>query len=267
MHGQATAPVSRVAAILTGIALASWVGGASAKAFPTGPYSRRGAGEIGQLARLGRPLYCGGLRGRDVALTFDDGPGPYTPLALRILRRAGARATFFVVGRNIARFPGDLAQETTLAVVGDHTWNHLDVADLPPARAGTEIGSTATAEREATGRRTLLFRPPYGARNAMVDAIARRLGLLEVLWDVDSADSAGADWQQIARNVTDHLRPGDIVLMHENRGQTIRALRYLILPALRALRLHAVSLETMLAADPPSHALLRAGYSGCLRRR
>src|SRR5262249_23995206 len=189
------------------------------------------------------------------ALTFDDGPGPYTPLALRILRRAGARATFFVVGRNIERFPGDLQQETTLAVVGDHTWNHLDVATVPPSVAAKEIRSTAAAEREATGHRTLLFRPPYGAHNATVDAIARRLGLLEVLWDVDSADSAGAGWQQIARNVTRHLRPGDIVVMHENRGQTIRALRYLILPALRHLRLHPVSLETLLAVDPPSTAL------------
>jgi hypothetical protein len=54
--------------------------------------------------------------------------------------------------------------------------------------------------------------------------------------------------------------------MHENRGQTIRALRYLILPALRRLRLRPVSLETLLAVDPPSTALLRGGYNGCLRR-
>jgi peptidoglycan-N-acetylglucosamine deacetylase len=248
-------------------ALALALGVATAVAVPMpSPYSARGAAEIERLAGVGLPLYCGGLRGRDVALTFDDGPGPYTPLALRILRRAGAEATFFVVGRNIARFPGDLQTETRLAVIGDHTWDHLDLALMSAGGATSQIERTAVAERAATGRRTLLFRPPYGARDAEVDAIARRLGLLEVVWDVSSADSAGANWMQIARNVTRHLRPGDIVVMHENRGQTIRALRYLILPALRRLRLDPVSLETLLAVDPPSVALLRAGYGGCLRR-
>lgn len=248
-------------------ALALAVGVATATATPSsGPYSARGIKEIEELARLGLPLYCAGLHGRDVALTFDDGPGPYTPLALRILGRAGARATFFVVGRNIARFPGYVQAETRLAVVGDHTWDHLDLVLMSRAGATSQIERTAVAEQTQTGRRTILFRPPYGARDAAVDGIARRLGLLEVVWDVSSADSAGANWQQIAVNVTRRLRPGDIVLMHENRGQTIRALRYLILPALQRLRLHPVSLETLLAVDPPSVALLRAGYGGCLRR-
>ncbi len=250
---------------LAALALAVGVGTATALPRP-GPYSARGVTEIERLAHLGLPLYCAGLQGRDVALTFDDGPGPYTPLALRILRRAGAQATFFVVGRNIARFPGDVRAETRLGVVGDHTWDHLDLVLMSPAGATAQIERTAAAERVQTGRRTILFRPPYGARDRMVDAIARRLGLLEVVWDVSSADSAGANWQQIARNVTRHLRPGDIVLMHENRGQTIRALRYLILPALRHLRLHPVSLETLLAVDPPSLSLMRAGYGGGLRR-
>src|SRR5439155_460487 len=97
---------------------------------------------------------------------------------------------------------------------------------------------------------------PYSTRGIAEIAQLARLGLPEVVWDVSSADSAGADWQQIARNVTRHLRPGDIVLMHENRGQTIRALRYLILPALQRLRLRPVSLETLLAVDPPSRPLL-----------
>jgi len=250
---------------LATIVLAVGVGTTATRPLPA-PYSPRGIVEIQRLARLGLPLFCGGAHGRDVALTFDDGPGPYTPLALRILRRARAEATFFVVGRNIARFPGDLRAETGLAVVGDHTWDHLDLVQLSRAEATSQIARTALAEQAATGRHTVLFRPPYGARDATVDGIARMLGLLEVVWDVSSADSAGADWQQIARNVTRHLRPGDIVLMHENRGQTIRALRYLILPALRRLRLHPVSLETLLAVDPPSPALLRAGYGGCLRR-
>src|SRR5436189_6271 len=61
---------------------------------------------VARFARLGHPLYCGARRGRYIALTFDDGPGPYTPLALRKLRAAHVPATFFIVGRNIHSFPG-----------------------------------------------------------------------------------------------------------------------------------------------------------------
>ena len=143
------------------------------------PYSSRGAKAIARLVHLGLPLYCAGSRGREVAFTFDDGPGPYTALALRILRRTHEQATFFVVGRNIMRYPGMLRKEQSLGVVGDHTWDHVDLAAIPPVLAREQIARTALAAQRATGRRTLLFRPPYGARNATVDGIVRSLGLLQ----------------------------------------------------------------------------------------
>jgi peptidoglycan-N-acetylglucosamine deacetylase len=231
------------------------------------PYSQRGAKAIAWLATFGLPLYCAGNRGREVAFTFDDGPGPYTALALRILRRTHQQATFFVVGRNIKRYPGMLRREESLAVVGDHTWDHLDLLALPAARVRDQIRRTAQAEQRGTGRRTLLFRPPYAARNPRLDSIVRSLGLLQVLWDVDSRDWAGANPRQIARNVIGRLRPGDIVLFHENHGQTIKSLVHFVLPALKRLRLNSVSLETLLATDPPTPALLHAGYTGCQQRR
>jgi len=95
-----------------------------------------------------------------------------------------------------------------------------------------------------------------------VDAVARRLGLLEVLWSVDSRDSLGANWAQIIRNVEAGMRPGAIILMHENHGQTIRALTTL-LPELRRRHLRSVSVPELLATDPPSVAQLRKGYLGC----
>jgi peptidoglycan/xylan/chitin deacetylase (PgdA/CDA1 family) len=87
--------------------------------------------------------------------------------------------------------------------------------------------------------------------------------MLEVLWNVDSFDWAGAKWNGIARNVLRHLSPGAIVLMHENRGQTIRALKFIILPALRRLRYRLVTVQELLALDPPSTAQLRRGLQGC----
>jgi peptidoglycan-N-acetylglucosamine deacetylase len=225
------------------------------------------AGELERLIRLGRPVDCGGGRGRDVALTFDDGPGPYTSLALRILRRAHAHATFFLVGRLLADRPRLPRREASLAALGDHTWTHPDLTRLPRAGMDEEIARTQAAIERASGRRVRLFRPPYGAHDTTVDAEARSLGMLEVLWSVDSRDSEGADYLQIARTVLDGIRPGSIVLMHENRGQTIRALKFYILPGLRRLGLKPVTVPQLLTLDPPTAAQLRAGWAGCVSRR
>jgi peptidoglycan/xylan/chitin deacetylase (PgdA/CDA1 family) len=220
--------------------------------------------QLARLIRLGLPVFCGGSHGRDVALTFDDGPGPYTRLALRILRKDGARATFFLVGRNIARYARSLPRaELALGAVGDHTWNHLDLPRLDRRTMAKELSSTQEALRGATGLPVRLFRPPYGAHDAAVDDEARKLGMLEVLWSIDSRDSEGAGYLQIAHLVLSVIRPGSIVLMHENRGQTIRALKFFILPALRRSRLRTVSVPALLSSDPPTLPQLRLGYRGC----
>src|SRR5262249_28002316 len=156
----------------------------------------------------GLPLRCGGDRGRDVALTFDDGPGPYTALALRILRRAHAKATFFLVGKELAYWRGLPRRELALGALGDHTWTHPLLPGLSDAAIRTELATTQNAIEKETGVRVQLFRPPYGAHDARVDREARALGMVEVLWSIDSRDSEGAAWYQIADNVAHSLRPG-----------------------------------------------------------
>jgi peptidoglycan/xylan/chitin deacetylase (PgdA/CDA1 family) len=116
--------------------------------------------------------------------------------------------------------------------------------------------------RAQSGEQVDLWRPPYGAYDPTVQQIARRLGLLEILWSTDSGDSLGANWSGIIRNVEAGLRPGAIILFHENRGQTIRALTTL-LPYLHRHHLRSVSLPELFAADPPSLAQLRRGLDGC----
>ena len=219
---------------------------------------------VDRLVDVGRPVFCGGDRGRYVALTFDDGPGAYTALALRILRRAGASGTFFLVGQNLAARPALPPEEQALGAVGDHTWTHPVLTSLPPSAIRTELSRTQRELERLVHRRVSLFRPPYGRHSAVVDATATALGMLEVLWSVDSRDSLGADYRGITRNVLAGLRPGAIVLMHENRGQTIRALKFHILPALRRRGFRAVSVPELLALDPPTRAQLRRGFAGCL---
>ena len=221
-----------------------------------------GMREIWRLVALGLPIYCGGHRGREVAFTFDDGPGPYTRLAVRKLAAAGERATFFLVGRNVVRLPGAVRREGAVAALGDHTFTHPELTALGPGAVYAELVRTKAVIRAATGETVHLFRPPYELRDRTVDAVARRLGLVEILWNVDSQDSLGADWAQIIANVEAGLRPGAIIFMHENHGQTIRALTTL-LPALARRHLRSVAVPALLAADPPTAAEVRQGAAGC----
>jgi peptidoglycan/xylan/chitin deacetylase (PgdA/CDA1 family) len=220
---------------------------------------------LSKFVRLGLPLYCGAPRGHDVAMTFDDGPGRDTAAALAVLRRFGERATFFLVGRNLARWPRLPRAELGLGAVGDHTWTHPFLTRLPSTEVDTEMARTQAALARATGAAIPLFRPPYGFHDHAVDREARRLGMLETLWSLDSGDSyppPGAGAAKIVRTLTRLIRPGSIVLMHENHRQTLAALPR-VLHGLRARGLRSVSVPELLALDPPSLAQLRAGIQGC----
>ena len=214
------------------------------------------------MVALGKPIYCAAPRGNEVALTFDDGPGPYTKLMLAKLHKHHVRATFFDVGRNIPLLPQAIRQERETGGVGDHTFTHPLLTGLAPSEAEAQIVRTQAALERADAGQVFLFRPPYGGRNATIDQIARAHGMLEILWTVDSADSLGAEWNQIERNVIAGLRGGAIILMHENHGQTIRAMLG-IFAALARKHLRTVSVAQLLTDDTPSVAQVDAAGGAC----
>jgi peptidoglycan-N-acetylglucosamine deacetylase len=209
------------------------------------------------LARSARPLYCGGRHGRYVALTFDDGPGPYTARVLRLLARAGARATFFVVGSRVVAWPGIVRAEERQGAVGNHTWTHPRLASLTRRDVVRELLRTQAAVVRATeGVRPLLVRPPYGVGTPAEAAAARALGLVDVRWSVDSLDARpGATAASVARTVSAGLRPGAIVLLHDIHPWTVTALPR-ILRAVRRRGLTPVAIPELVALDPPGHAQL-----------
>jgi peptidoglycan/xylan/chitin deacetylase (PgdA/CDA1 family) len=221
---------------------------------------------VRRLAGYGLPLFCAGGSKRMVALTFDDGPGVYTHLAIKKLRGYHMEATFFLVGKEIHAWPGWAQREKRYAVFGDHTMTHPFLPALPkPPMLQQIVGAKALIER-TVGEPVVLFRPPYGGRTPAIQHEVTSLGMLMVLWNVDSADSLGANYARIEQNVIAGLRPGSIILMHENRGQTIRALPT-IFAALSRRHLQAVTVPQLVAEDPPSLAQLRAGGAGCGVRR
>ena len=207
---------------------------------------------LDRFAARGKPVYCGGAHGRYVALTFDDGPGAYTQRALAILRKRHLRATFFLIGRNVSARRDSVREELkSYDALGVHAWVHKSLDRRKQAKIRNQIVWTRNAIARATGADVRVFRPPYGARNARVDRVARRLGMVEVLWSIDSGDSQGKNWRQIGREVLRNIQPGSIVLMHDNRGQTIRALHRLILPGLEKRGLIPVTVPELLLLDPP----------------
>ena len=217
---------------------------------------------VRRLASHGLPLYCGGTQKPLVALTFDDGPGIYTHYAIEKLKAAHLHATFFLVGKEINAWPGLAPREKPVAAFGDHTMTHPYLPGLPYAEAVDQIVAARRLIERTVHQPVLLFRPPYGSHTPAIDAEIRRLRMVETLWDVDSQDSLGANYLGIEHDVIAGLRPGSIVLMHENRGQTIRALD-VIFAALKQRHLEAVTVPQLISEDPPSLAQLREGYDGC----
>ncbi len=212
-----------------------------------------------RIAALGEPVYCGAGSRPLVALTFDDGPGPYTQETIDLLRSNGMTATFFTVGKLYAdpRFQGLLREEARLGAVGDHTWDHVSVNGMTASELDAEIGRTRRVASSDAGEPVFLFRPPLGQHDQAVDAYLRSQGMIDVLWSLDSEDSQGANAFQIYRNVRDHLSAGDIVLLHENRGTTQAALPR-ILELIRKRGLQTVTVPQLLTMDPPSNEQLRS---------
>ncbi len=175
------------------------------------------------------PAYVlNGPRGdRVVALTFDDGPSPYTGQILDVLERFKARATFFVVGDNVVERPGDLRRVLREGnSVANHTFTHVSIADAGPA-AVRQLDRTTAAIREATSFTPCLFRAPFGSKSAKSVALTKRKGMKTIGWDVDTSDFKQPGEKAITRSVLSQTKPGSIVLMHDGGGprdQTVQAL-------------------------------------------
>ncbi|HVE68023.1 MAG TPA: polysaccharide deacetylase family protein [Solirubrobacteraceae bacterium] len=230
-----------------------------ARGLPAAPAQRSA---VARLHRLGLPIYCGGGRANYAALTFDDGPSQYSEQVMDQMRRAGAQATFFIVGRVIRGREDVVREQVRFGGVADHTWTHANLPTLGNRELRAELLNTKREIERATREPVTLFRPPYGARDARVDRAVRRLGMVSVIWDVDTRDSAGAGSAEIAANADSGMRPGSIILMHDTYDRSLAALPQ-ILQAARRKGIRLVSVPQMLALDPPSEAQVRAGGEGC----
>jgi peptidoglycan/xylan/chitin deacetylase (PgdA/CDA1 family) len=191
---------------------------------------------------------------RDVALTFDDGPGPFTPEVLAVLQHERAAATFFQVGKSIHDYTSYAQAELGAGFpVEDHTMTHPLIARLSPADQTTEIVGTGQAMQAYGAPYPRLFRPPYGSFDTATLALLRQQDMLMVLWTIDTRDFSQPGVDAIVQSVLTGAKPGAIVLMHDaggQRSQTVAALP-LIIRGLRRRGFHLVTVPQLILDDPP----------------
>ncbi len=171
---------------------------------------------------FGPTLVSGPANRHVVALTFDDGPNPpYTDAILSVLEKEHVRATFFLVGRAVQAYPATARREADDGdALGNHTWDHAHLLVMNAAQITRSLERTNAAIERAAGTSTALFRPPFGARDWLVLAQARRLGFTPVMWSVPLAQ----DWENppprvIAQRILRYVRNGSIIVLHDgNEG-------------------------------------------------
>lgn len=209
-----------------------------------------------------------------VALTFDlcEGSGEvagYDGAIVDRLRALKVPATFFMGGR-WAQSHQERAMQLLadpLFEVGDHTYDHADLAHVDAARIDLEIARTEAVLGDLAARvakacpasglppKTRLFRFPYGACGAEGPADVRAAGLVPIQWDVVSGDPSGVAAAPMARGVLAEIKPGSIVVMHANgRGRHTAEALATIIPQLRARGYDFVTVSDLLAAGRPETA-------------
>jgi peptidoglycan-N-acetylglucosamine deacetylase len=163
-------------------------------------------------------VHCRGMDSRAVELTFDDGPHPRgTPATLEVLRAAGVRATFFLVGEQVERHAA-IAAEIAAAGhdVGLHCHRHRNLLRLAPRQVREDLLRAEAAIAEATGITPRLYRPPYGILTTAALLHARRHGFAPLLWT-----RSGRDWRARATPDTIEvdaaagLQGGEVILLHD----------------------------------------------------
>lgn len=172
---------------------------------------------------------------KKIALTFDDGPHPkYTREILDILDEYGIKATFFVIGVNADNYP-DTLEETVRRghEIGNHTYTHPHVSYLNTSNLKNELEKCESAIFEHTDYHTKLFRPPEGMIDAAVKNVTCEMDYKVILWNIDTRDWAHTPSEDIAKNVLNNVKSGDIILMHDYifNSPTPKALR-MFLPKL-----------------------------------
>ena len=189
-----------------------------------------------------------------LALTFDDGPhGTLTPKLLDILREQGVRATFFVLGENVAMYP-DIARRIVAEghEIANHSYDHPSLPTVGAARLDREIRDTTALIEKTTGQKVAVMRPTYGALNERVKkALLEDYKLDVILWSVDPRDWKRPGPGVVTKRLVSGAHPGAILLAHDIHPGTIAAVPDTI-AQLKAKGYTFATVSELIAMDDPA---------------
>ncbi len=162
-----------------------------------------------------------------IAMTFDDGPSAtLTPKLLDLLAAHHIKATFFVVGENVAEHPEIVARAAREGhEIANHSWSHPNLGKMSDENVRRQLRQTDDAIKNATGKRPTSMRPPYGSITAREKHwIHDEFGYDIILWDVDPLDWKRPGPAVVRARILKETRPGSIVLSHDIHPGTIEAM-------------------------------------------
>jgi len=186
-----------------------------------------------------------------IALTFDDGPHPqHTPMLLDILAQHRARATFYVIGANVRRFP-EIARRIVAEghELGNHTWTHPVLSQQGDATVLREIDRTQEIIWQTVGAVPVTMRPPYGSfTQRQMRMLSEARNLPTVIWSIDTNDWRRPGSSVVADRMVRGAQPGSVILAHDIHGPTVRAIPA-ALQGLAQRGFEAVTLSELLGWD------------------
>jgi peptidoglycan/xylan/chitin deacetylase (PgdA/CDA1 family) len=192
-----------------------------------------------------------------IAMSFDDGPSAEnTPRLLEMLKQRNIKATFFLIGQNVASNP-DLVRRILAEghEIGNHSWTHPQLSKLSDQKVTAEITKTQDAIKEASGFTPTLLRPPYGAITPRQrEWIENQFGLSIILWSVDPFDWKRPGASVITQRILSQARPGAIILSHDIHKQTVDAMPA-TLDGLMRKGFKFVTVSQLIALNKPKEAL------------
>jgi peptidoglycan/xylan/chitin deacetylase (PgdA/CDA1 family) len=204
------------------------------------------------------------VEGTAIALTFDDGPHPKnTPRLLDMLKDRGLKATFYVIGQNVVKYPEIMQRMVAEGhEVGHHTYTHPSLNKISAAKLTEEVVKTNDTILQACGVRPTTIRPPYGATNAGVNKrLNDEFGLTVAMWSVDPLDWKIRQASHVSNHILQNTKSGSIVLAHDIHPSTIDAMPA-VLDGLISKGHQFVTVSELISMDRPSAAGIPATPRG-----
>ncbi len=186
-----------------------------------------------------------------ISITFDDGPNPeFTPKVLSLLKEYGAKATFFLIGKNAEKYP-ELVQQIINEghTIGSHSFSHSkNFGFFSTEKVAAELKQTNSILKEITGKELKLFRPPFGVTNPNIKKALKNTGYFSIGWSKRSLDTTNLSEEKILKRITSNLKKGDIILLHDSSAKTVAVLEQLLL-FLQPHKLQSVPVDRLLEIE------------------